>query len=59
MGDRAPVHITIGGKLPREHLDEFAMRAAVYDLRIDWDGEPFLVLRPLPRVGRSNSTAPN
>ena len=24
MGDRAPVHITIGGACPREHLETFA-----------------------------------
>ena len=41
MGDRASAHITIGGTLPRDHLDEFAMRVADYDLRIEWDGEPF------------------
>lgn len=41
MGDRASVHITIGGALPREHLEEFAMRVADYDLRTEWDGEPF------------------
>ena len=31
MGDRAPVHITIGGALPREHLAAFAAHAADYD----------------------------
>lgn len=41
MGDRAHVHITIGGSLPREHLGEFAMCVADYDLRTEWDGEPF------------------
>ncbi|CAH0499028.1 hypothetical protein [Novosphingobium sp. CECT 9465] len=41
MGDRAPVHITIGGELPREHLATFAGHAADYDLRTEWDGEPF------------------
>ena len=41
MGDRASAHITIGGTLPREHLEEFAMRVADYDLRVEWDGEPF------------------
>jgi Single-strand binding protein family len=41
MGDRAPVHIMIGGSLPQDHLEEFAMRAADYDLRIEWDGDPF------------------
>ena len=41
MGDRAPVHITIGGALPREHLEAFAAHAAGYDLRTEWDGEPF------------------
>ena len=41
MGDRAPVHITIGGTLPREHLEVFAAHAADYDLRTEWDGEPF------------------
>lgn len=41
MGDRASVHITIGGPLPREHLAELAMRIADYDLRVEWDGEPF------------------
>jgi hypothetical protein len=41
MGDRASAHITIGGALPRKHLEEFAMRAADYDLRTEWDGEPF------------------
>lgn len=41
MGDRAPVHITIGGALPREHLEAFAAHAADYDLRTEWDGEPF------------------
>lgn len=40
MGDRAPVHITIGGALPREHLETFAAHAAYYDLRTEWDGEP-------------------
>lgn len=41
MGDRAPVHITIGGALPLEHLATFAAHAADYDLRNDWDSEPF------------------
>mgnify|MGYP001331276290 FL=1 len=41
MGDRAPVHITIGGTLPRERLEVFAAHAADYDLRTEWDGEPF------------------
>ena len=41
MGDRAPVHITIGGACPREHLEAFAVHAANYDLRVEWDGEPF------------------
>ena len=41
MGDRAPIHITIGGALPREHLEAFAAHAADYDLRTEWDGEPF------------------
>lgn len=41
MGDRAPVHITIGGALPREHLEAFAAHADNYDLRTEWDGEPF------------------
>ena len=41
MGDWAPVHITIGGNLPRHALEELAMRAADYDLRIAWDDEPF------------------
>ena len=41
MGDRAPVHITIGGTLPREHLEVFAAHATDYDLRTEWDGEPF------------------
>lgn len=41
MGDRAPVHITIGGALPREYLATFAAHADHYDLRTDWDSEPF------------------
>ncbi|PEQ12567.1 hypothetical protein B2G71_11950 [Novosphingobium sp. PC22D] len=41
MGDRAPVHITIGGTMPREALAEFAGIADSYDLRVEWDGEPF------------------
>lgn len=41
MGDRAPFHITIGGALPREHLEAFAVHAADYDLRTEWDGEIF------------------
>ena len=41
MGDRAPVHITIGGTLLCEHLAAFVAHAADYDLRTDWDGEPF------------------
>lgn len=41
MGDRASVHITIGGIMPRGSLAEFARYAADYDLRVDWDGEPF------------------
>lgn len=41
MGDRASVHITIGGNLPHEHLATFAAHAADYDLRTDWDSEPF------------------
>lgn len=40
MGDRAPVHITIGGKLPRKHLAIFLSHAAEYDLRAEWNGEP-------------------
>lgn len=41
MGDRAPVHITIGGTMPREALADFAVIADSYDLRVEWDGEPF------------------
>lgn len=41
MGDRAPVHITIGGTMPREVLADFAGIADSYDLRVEWDGEPF------------------
>jgi hypothetical protein len=41
MGDRASVHITIGGTLPLEHLATLAAHADDYDLRTDWDGEPF------------------
>ena len=41
MGDRASVHITIGGTLLREHLAALAGHIADYDLRIEWDGEPF------------------
>lgn len=41
MGDRASVHITIGGTLPRQHLEALAAHAENYDLRVEWDGEPF------------------
>jgi len=41
MGDRASVHITIGGTLPRQHLKALAAHAETYDLRVEWDGEPF------------------
>lgn len=41
MGDRASVHITIGGTLPRQHLEALAAHAETYDLRVEWDGEPF------------------
>lgn len=41
MGDRASVHISIGGTLPRAHLEAFAAHAENYDLRVEWDGEPF------------------
>ena len=41
MGDRAYVHITIGGTLPFEHFAALAAHAADYDLRTEWeDGEP-------------------
>lgn len=41
MGDRASVHISIGGKLLRVHFEALAAHVADYDLRVDWDGEPF------------------
>ena len=41
MGDRAPVHITIGGALRRDLLSGLAACAEEYDLRTEWDGEPF------------------
>jgi len=41
MGDRAPVHITIGGALRRDLLGDLAACAEEYDLRAEWDGEPF------------------
>lgn len=41
MGDRASVHITIGGALPRQHLEALTAYAENYDLRVEWDGEPF------------------
>ena len=41
MGDRAPVHITIGGALRRDLLADLAACAEEYDLRTEWDGEPF------------------
>ncbi len=41
MGDRAPVHITIGGALRRDLLGDLAACAEEYDLRTEWDGEPF------------------
>lgn len=41
MGDRAYVHITIGGTLLFEHFPALAAHAADYDLRTEWeDGEP-------------------
>ena len=41
MGDRAPVHITIGGALRRDLLSGLAACAEEYDLRAEWDGAPF------------------
>lgn len=41
MGERAPLHITIGGTLPRGLLSVFTEHVASYDLRTEWDGEPF------------------
>ena len=38
MGDRAPVHITIGGALRRDLLADLAACAELYFLRTDWDG---------------------
>jgi len=37
MADRMPAEIWIGGKLPRNLLDEFP----ISDLRLDWDETPF------------------
>lgn len=41
MGDRAQCHIEIGGTLPAGLLDTLSQLIADYDLRCDWDGEPF------------------
>ncbi len=41
MGDRAQCHIEIGGTLPVALLDQLSRHIADYDLRCDWDGEPF------------------
>ena len=41
MADRVSVSITIGGKLPANHLDELIALANDKNLSVDWDGEPF------------------
>ena len=41
MGDRAQCHIEIGGTLPALELDKLSQLIADYDLRSEWDGEPF------------------
>lgn len=41
MGDRAQCHIQIGCHLAASKLGELAEQIAAYDLRTEWDGEPF------------------
>lgn len=41
MGDRASCHLTIGGKLTSDEFEELCHHIDAYDLRVEWDGEPF------------------
>src|SRR3546814_15956704 len=41
MADRVSASIAIGGKVSPTQLAELAAHIADYDLRIEWDGEPF------------------
>ncbi len=41
MGDRAPCHLVIGGKLPAPKLPQLLQLIDAYDLRTEIDGEPF------------------
>jgi hypothetical protein len=41
MADRVPARIQIGGTVAADELDQLSAHIAVYDLRCDWDGEPF------------------
>src|SRR3546814_2019709 len=41
MADRVSASIAIGGKVSPTQLAELAAHIADYDLRTEWDGEPF------------------
>jgi hypothetical protein len=41
MADRVPARIRVGGTLAADCLDQLAHLVAAYDLRCDWDSEPF------------------
>jgi hypothetical protein len=41
MADRVSASIAIGGTVSPAQLTELAAHIADYDLRLDWDGEPF------------------
>lgn len=41
MADRVSASIAIGGTVNPAQLAQLAARIADYDLRLDWDGEPF------------------
>ncbi|WP_343616947.1 hypothetical protein [Novosphingobium sp.] len=41
MVDRVSASITIGGRLPTDHLPEFLELIADEELSLEWDGEPF------------------
>src|SRR3546814_13945553 len=48
MADRVSASIAIGGKVSPTQLAELAAHIADYDLRIEWDGEPFDPIPPPP-----------
>jgi hypothetical protein len=42
MADRVSASIKLGGAVTASQFEQLAVQIAAYDLRLEWDGEPFM-----------------